>query len=300
MTGLSVTFVFSTSFNKAFVNVLSMLICLFVFTPVIYIIDGQFVSPYMAMSNAPHLTTDSDGGWSSLASFGVGFAVGSIASAWIARENGASMQQAFLWGLAGGLAGGAIGAGLNNLGSFAEMGLDLIPSKIPLKEGGHVATIIINNNANRGVGGKFGGHVAIGIDGRTQGFSNATTSRGNKRNLITDKDTWHAPGNFGPGNGLSQGDIRFDIPISDEQAELLAKEMGAVTLNPPNYSALGQRCASVAARVLRAGKVIGNGSKFHQESPYQLRKYLNRKFKQHKTYSSKTRRQERRENELQD
>lgn len=196
--------------------------------------------------------------------------------------------------MAGGIAGGLIGVGLNNFGGFGEMDFSLIPEKI-IPAGKHVATIVINNNANRGVGGKFGGHVAVGVDGVTQGFSNQITDRGNKHNLITDKDTWNAPGSFGTKHGISRGDIRFDIPITDEQAALMNAEMSALTLAPPNYSTLGERCASVAARVLRAGKVIGNESKFYQESPFQMRKYLTRKFEKYKTYSSKTRRQERRD-----
>jgi len=71
--------------------------------------------------------------------------------------------------------------------------------------------------------------------------------------------------------------------------------MKNLTLDPPRYKALGQRCASVAARVLRAGKVIGNDSKLFHGSPFQLRRYLEKKLKDFKTYGSKTKRQLRRE-----
>lgn len=267
---------------------------------------GQYYSPYMAMNNTPQMSVDRNGGWSSLASFGVGFAVGSIASSWIARENGANMGQTFLIGLAGGIAGGFAGAFINNIGSFPEIDLSKV---MPIAVGAtrNTVSILVNNSRSKrnlksilkSDGGRLGGHVAIVADDRVIGFTS------DKDNIIesginSDNDgdgynrfgirpeTWHSKGKITDdhvaGYPTNAADSRFDIPVSDEQMALIKNEIEKIKLNPPNYGTLHERCTSVAARILRAGKVIKKGSRAFQESPFQFRRYLNKTLQQYKVY----------------
>jgi RHS repeat-associated protein len=243
----------------------------------------QYVSPYLAMANQPNLMIDPDGGWNSLASFGVGFVVGSVASAWIARENGATMNEAFLWGVGGGIVGGLIGVVLNNTGSFAALADDFIPPA--LNTASRVVTIHITNGSQKNWGGKLGGHVALIVDGENEGFTNGTTEGGEKKNILgVDKDTWNGPGKYGRSAGLSRGDARWDVKVTDKQLAAMKEEIKKIKLDPPRYKTLGKRCTSVAARVLRAGKIIKWGSRFWQESPFQFRRYLSRKLRKHRKY----------------
>jgi RHS repeat-associated protein len=240
---------------------------------------GQFSSPYVGMGNEPNMSTDSDGGWNTLASFATGFVAGGITAGVIARQSGSSVKEAFLFGLAGGLAGGTIGAVINNLGGFESSLRQAEAAEIPLSDGSNKVSILINNNGGKlrlkrilnSNGGVLGGHVAISIGKMVYGF---TSDKNNiKRSLInTDgdddgfnrvgvhPDTWHSGGvleEFGNSPSYSSGfDTRFDIPVTDEQRVKILEEVRKISLNPPDYGTLRARCTSVAARILRAGKVL--------------------------------------------
>jgi len=249
--------------------------------------EGQFVSPYLAMSNRPNSMIDKDGGMSSVAWFGVGAVVGGITAAYIAKENGASMRTTAGWGLIGGIGGGLIFAGLNNIGDFPKLTAEQL-SKVEtgVNKSSLIATVLISSGGGKKAGGRLGGHVAVGVGGIAYGFSNRPAPNDDKSILfgLTDKGTWHGEGIFGPSTALGRGDIRYDIPITGAQFMYLFDEVSKLTLNPPDYALLGKRCTAIAARVLRAGKVIGKGSRLHQESPFQFRRYMTRKFKKYKVY----------------
>lgn len=70
----------------------------------------QFGSPYLGMGNNPIMGTDPDGGFTNTGyPFYLGMAVGAISAALIAKENGANLQEQFMFGLAGGAVGAVVG-----------------------------------------------------------------------------------------------------------------------------------------------------------------------------------------------
>jgi len=182
-------------------------------------------------------------------------------------------MSAFGLALLGGLAVGGGAAWLNNVGHFPSL-----PDGFkfpPLNNATTNLTIQIVNGSQKNWGGKLGGHVALVVDGKNQGFTNGTTPGGSRKNLLgIDKDTWNGPGKYDESAGLGRGDIRWDVPVTEFQVKAMKEEIAKIQLAPPRYKTLGQKCASVAARILRAGNIIGKDSRFYQESPFQLRKYL--------------------------
>jgi hypothetical protein len=261
---------------------------------------GQFSSPYLGMGNNPVSGVDPDGGWSSRDAFLIGFGVGAAGTAIIAKNNGASDMSAFGLALLGGLAVGGGAAWLNNVGHFPSLDLSTV-SPVAFGATKNVVSVLINNSGSRNNisailksdGGRLGGHVAIVIRDQVYGFTSDKDNiiksvvnsdpDGNGYNRLSIKlDTWHSKGRIIPHDvrtyPTEEASTRFDLPINDEQADKILAEIEKIRLNPPNYGTLRARCTSIAARILRAGKVIGNDSKRFQESPFQFRRYLNRKF----------------------
>jgi hypothetical protein len=251
---------------------------------------GQFSSPYLSMGNNPVSEVDPDGGLSSRDAFLIGFGAGAIGTSILARENGASMVEAGLLGIVGGFAVGYGAFKLNNIGHWPTLNFDF--SQLGVSTSRNVVSVLISNANAKGHGGKLGGHVEIGLDNRVYGFTSSPPNPvASPKNILgIYRETWDSPGVFTTQPGQSAiGDIRFDIPITDEQADDILEEIKTISLSRPRYGTLKDRCTSVAARILNAGKVIGTPSGRSVESPHQFRSYMvknYRKFKGTKVYGS--------------
>ena len=254
---------------------------------------GQFSSPYLSMGNNPVNGVDPDGGLFGLSSRDlalIGFGLGAAGTAIIAKNNGASDLGAFGLAILGGLAVGYGAFQLNNIGHWPTLNLDF--SQIGVSTSRNIVSVLISNANAKGHGGRLGGHVEIGLENRVYGFTSSSPNpvKSPKNILGVYRETWDSPGVFTAQPGQSAiGDIRFDLPITDEQADDILEEIKIISLAPPRYGALKDRCTSVAARILNAGKVIGEPSERAVESPHQFRSYMvknYRKFKGTKVYGS--------------
>jgi hypothetical protein len=256
---------------------------------------GQFNSPYVGMGNNPVMGVDPDGGWLSMFNVKgalIGAAVGAGVGLAVDKDN-------WGWYALGGAAGGGFlssdFAKVNVWGTHDYSGL--LPSKSGREsirympravefKNDYFKLLILHDPWHPGEGswGKLDGHVFMLINGKDYSFR-PTGNPGDKLN----SNLWNSKGWIGSAPGyaretrnaenstaLGPGYSHTELLVKTTTAKknALLQNIAKASLNPPNYSFIGKRCAGFAMKMMRRSDIVPWHSKFNQFTPRTLERFM--------------------------
>ena len=88
----------------------------------------------------------------------------------------------------------------------------------------------------------------------------------------SDKDYADFARNAESHRGYSHTELRVQTTVAKKNA--LLNNINKATLNPPDYSFIGKRCAGFAMKMMRRSGVVPWYSKFHQFTPRSLENFM--------------------------
>ena len=245
---------------------------------------GQFSSPYLSMGNNPVNGVDPDGGWLSPFNFtgaAVGLAVGAGVGLAVDKDN---------WGwyaLGGAAAGGFLSSDFAKVNVWGTHGYDglvaakngregirFLPKPVEFKND-YFKLLILHDpwKPSKGSWGRLDGHVFTEINGKDYSFR-PTGNPGDKLN----RNLWNSKGWIGSAPDYAAQTRNAESNPGYSHTELLVRtstvkknallqNIAKASLNPPNYSFIGKRCAGFAMKMMRKSGIVPWYSKFNQFTP---------------------------------